>query len=85
MGGGWVPFVVCEMNESMLARFGGSQKSLRTRMKALGYDTFIMDYEGRMPTLIPPQTNIVPDAIPFNVLFSRVREVGQVWPEQQVA
>lgn len=73
------PFIITEVNDWALARFGSSQLSLRAYMRARGYEDFMLHPDGSKPT---PMIRGVrhdfgkPNA---NILFSSQQEVDRAW------
>lgn len=64
-----VPFVVTEYHPFGLEKMGASPQELRGFMESRGYATFVLYYDGSLPRLIPPGTDIVIPCF-VNVLFS---------------
>lgn len=79
-----VPYIICELNEPALGRFGYSRESLRRFMHSHSYETFSLSAEGGLPLLIPPNTRIVSEKNNLNVLFSTVEAVSEAYPEIEV-
>lgn len=76
-----VQYITCEINEPALARFGTSQKELRSFMEYRNYGTFLLDREGGYPRLLDRKTRIVAENLNTNVLFSSMEDVAEAWPE----
>ncbi len=74
-----VPFVIAEYHPFGLVKMGTAPEALRAFMEGLGYSTFAMYYDGTMPKLIPPGTEIAIPSI-VNLLFSTPEHVGRIWP-----
>jgi FkbM family methyltransferase len=72
-------FVIAEMNEKALAAMGDSQTALRCNG-----ETFLLNKDGLLPTLVPDKTKIVTDRQNVNVLLSTVEDVATVWTEVRV-
>ena len=75
------PFIVCEVNPFTLKHFDCTPRSLRMTMSTMGYDTFVLHQDGSMPTMVPPDVEVVRDRLPPNLLFSTLNAVGKVWTE----
>jgi FkbM family methyltransferase len=73
-----VPFVVTEYHPFGLEKMGASPEALRGFMETLGYSTFALYYDGAMPRLIPPGTEITIPCF-VNVLFSTPENVGRYY------
>jgi FkbM family methyltransferase len=80
LAGAAVPFVVCELHEFGLAHMGSSQGALRGFMAELGYDSFMLHYEGTLPRLVPLESAIRCEYL-CNILFSSRAAVGACWPD----
>jgi FkbM family methyltransferase len=74
------PYIVVEVNESALAKFGCSQQSLRSIMASYGYEPFFLQ-EGMFPTHVPTATRLVTERNNLMLLFSTLDDVGALWPE----
>ena len=77
---GRTPFVVCEVNEFGLAQMGTNQEALRAYMADRGYSTFTFGQKEALPAMVPPTTKLMSPYV-FNVLFSTLDAVGEVWPQ----
>ena len=75
------PFYICEMNELALGYLGYTQDDLRTRASLA---TFLLQKDGSLPTLVPPDTKIVTQRQNANILLSTVEAVGKVWKEARI-
>ena len=75
-----IPFFICEMNEKALAAMGRTQHDLRDRNMA----TFLLQNNGNLPMLVPPDTKIVTDRQNVNILLSTVADVASAWPEVRI-
>lgn len=75
------PYVVCELNEEALHRFMRNQDTLRSLLWARDYEPFLMDAQGKMPTMLPRMTRAVTDRCNRCLLFSTIDAVGEAWPE----
>lgn len=73
-----VPFVITEYHPFGLGKMGTTPEALRAFMEGLGYSAFAMYYDGTMPKLIPPGTELAIPSI-VNLLFSTQEKVAQVW------
>ena len=82
--GASVPFVIAELHEFGLKKMGYSQQTLRSFMENLGYSTFILFFNGVLPKLIPPKTQIRSEHI-INLLFSTPEAVSEYWPEETIS
>ncbi len=83
--GAWItlpkcPYVVTEMNEEALRRFGTSRTALRRFMAGHAYETFILQSDGRFPLQVPHQTELVSKRENLMVLFSTPEHVAKAWP-----
>lgn len=76
---GRIDFVACEMNLPGLVRNGTDQRGLRGFMLGHGYHLFLLDPNGGMPRLVPPNT-VVEQVYTCNALFARIERVGEAWP-----
>ena len=74
------PYVVIEMNEGALHRFGASYASVRKYMELHGYDMFILQIDGRFPLQVPRYTELVSERENLMVLFSTPEHVAKAWP-----
>jgi len=74
------PFVICEMNEAALKYMGSSQVDLRGCYP----NTFLLQKDGNLPTLVPDETRIVSDRQNVNILLSNIVDVQDVWNEVKV-
>lgn len=85
LGAHGIPFVVSEVNEFGLHQMGDSQTVLRDLMKANGYDTFLINPEGRFPTMIPHPVPIASaESMAFNVLFSDPDSLAPWWGVEMI-
>ena len=73
-----VPYIIAELHDFGLRQLGSSQHELRRFMAEFGYATFCLYFDGAMPKLIPPETELRPPHI-INLLFSTVDDVGRLW------
>jgi len=78
LSGRRVPYVIAELHEFGLVELGSSQRDMRRFMEAQGYATFGLYFDGAMPKLIPPDTELQPPHI-INLLFSTVEDVARLW------
>jgi hypothetical protein len=78
---GPVPFVICELNQPALKMFNSSQKDLRELMRSYGYEMFMLNGSGSLPTHVPRGTRVESRKPNLNVLFSSLLDVSQVYPE----
>ena len=74
------PYVVAELNEAALQRFGSSRAAVRQLMAGHGYDTFVLNKDGALPHLVPQATELVCDRQNLMVLFSTQAKVAEAWP-----
>lgn len=79
LAGRKVPFVIAEYHPFGLEKMGTTPEALRGFMEALGYSTFAMYFDGTMPKLIPPGTEIATPSI-VNLLYSTPEQVARIWP-----
>jgi FkbM family methyltransferase len=77
--GAAIPFIIAELHAFGLEKMGHSQTSLRSLMSELGYSTFLLYYDGRLPKLVPPSTNIESQQF-INLLFSTPENISRYWP-----
>jgi len=73
-----VPYIIAELHGFGLKQLGSSQRDLRRFMEGFGYSAFGLYFDGAMPKLIPPGTELRPPHI-INLLFSTVEDVGRLW------
>ena len=66
-------------NDFGLRQMGASQRDLRALMTARGYDTFAFPQKDHLPILVPEATELASPYV-FNVLFSTLDAVAEVWP-----
>ena len=79
------PYVVVEMNEEALKRFGHSGAKLRKMMEEnFGYEMFILQAGGQFPLMVPRQTELVSDRLNQMVLFSTPEHVAKAWPKLEM-
>lgn len=74
------PYVVCELNEAALGRLGSSSGLVREHMHKRGYELFMLNDQGYLPTLVPRDTELRTTAHNLNVLFSTLFWVSEAWP-----
>jgi FkbM family methyltransferase len=72
-------FIVCECHRITLGYAKHTPMYLRETAKDLGYDTFLLHNDGAMPTMLPLSTKIHREPNPPNILFSTLKDVGEVW------
>jgi FkbM family methyltransferase len=77
------PYIVAELHEFGLGQMGSSPADLRAFMASLGYETFLLSWDGSLPKLVPQGTTIVSSHF-VNVLFSTIEAVGALWPSEYV-
>ncbi len=75
------PYVLCEVNEGALKRLNRSGAMLRSYMLNRGYELFMINADGQLPTLVPLGTKLTSTAFNLNVLFSTLPSVAEAWPE----
>jgi FkbM family methyltransferase len=80
--GAKVPFVIAELNEFALVRMGSNQADLRNYMCSLGYQSYMLYFDGTLPRFVPNDTLI---ELKFfcNILFSTAEHIGRYWPKYQ--
>jgi FkbM family methyltransferase len=78
-----VPFIVCELHDFGLEKLGDSSKTLRSFMKGLGYDTFVLPYDGDLPRLVPLETRILYKVF-RNLVFTRAESLGAYWKSVEI-
>ena len=77
----WQPYVICEMNNGALVRFGESNNSLRNfAKKILGYDTFLLLRTHAFPVLVPPGVEIATPVDNTNILLATPEMVAKAFP-----
>jgi FkbM family methyltransferase len=81
ISGSAIPFIIAELHSFGLDKMGNSQASLRGLMGELGYSTFVLYHNGKLPKYVPPTTNIESTRF-INMLFSTLENVGRYWPEE---
>ena len=74
-----VPFILCELHEAALQKFGYSQKSLRQVATSLGYQTFRISEDGSRSLLVPDDHALRPQNTNYVVLFSTPNAVFEAW------
>jgi len=74
-----VPFIVCELTDITLRRFGTDQFKLRNYMGEFGYDTWLLRPDGLLPVYVPPKIFIESDLLNINVLFASSNTVAALW------
>jgi FkbM family methyltransferase len=79
-----VPFILAELSDVTLSRFGQTPTMLREYMLDAGYHTFLPRPDGTMPLLVPPRTKIVNGPGNLMVLFATIDQVATTWPEFDV-
>lgn len=75
-----VPFIVCELADENLMRFGANQHTLRKYMCELGYDCWLLRDDGHLPSYIPYGTTFNSKVLNLNVLFATEETVTKQWP-----
>lgn len=78
------PYVVVELNEQALSRFGSSRDEVRMYMEYRGYFCFILQKDGVFPLQVPINTEIVCDRENLMVLFSTPENVAKAWPKLEL-
>jgi FkbM family methyltransferase len=82
--GTWRPdFIVAELNPFGQKQFGHDDFTFRAFMRDLGYECFLIFDDGRLPALVPPDSEIGhgPNGFVFcNVLFSTLKNLSTAWP-----
>jgi FkbM family methyltransferase len=79
ISGSAIPFIIAELHDFGLEKMGNSQASLRELMGELGYSTFVLYHNGKLPKYVPPTTKIKSTRF-INILFSTQENVGRYWP-----
>jgi len=75
------PYIICEMNNGALVRFGESNNSLRDYAKQIfAYDTFLLLRTHAYPVLVPPGVTIVTPVDNTNILFATPEMVAAAFP-----
>jgi FkbM family methyltransferase len=77
-------YIVSELNVFGQSQFGNTNETLRGFMRGLGYDCFLLYDDGRLPSLVPGNSEITNGDNGFvvcNVLFSTLEKVGKAWPQ----
>lgn len=74
-----VPFVVCEIADQNLQRFGTDQFELRSYMHGIGYSCWLIRPDGELPTYIPYATALRSEILNLNVLFATEKTVTSTW------
>jgi FkbM family methyltransferase len=75
------PYIVVELNLDALPKFDATIDKVRAYMRQFGYSMFLLQFDGRMPVYVPRHTNVLPNRLNFNALFSTAEAVGKAWPE----
>lgn len=78
---GQCPYVVMELNIEALPKMGASVAGIREFMRGFGYSMFLLNFNGFLPVYVPRHTEITPNRLNWNVLFSTLDMVGAAWPE----
>jgi FkbM family methyltransferase len=77
------PFLICEINSFGLRQMHSSQMALRSFMRTLGYETFLMDIDGYRPRQVRPDQSILTNTEGredvFNVLFSAPEDLDALY------
>jgi FkbM family methyltransferase len=79
-----VPFVVAELHEFGLAKFGHSQQSIRKLMEGHGYATHLLSGDGGRPRYLSPEQDIRGRFI-VNLLYATPQAVEEAWGDRPVA
>lgn len=75
------PFIVCEMNEEALNRFGKTSDKLREYARnTFGYDTFMLSKSVPYPSLVPVKSRISTLLRNTNILLATIDMVAKAWP-----
>jgi FkbM family methyltransferase len=77
------PYVVAELNPFGLNQCGYNQRTLRQFMQRYGYSCFLLHANGRLPSLVPDESNITfnEKGTVSNCLFSTLYSVSKAWPK----
>lgn len=78
------PYIVMEMNQEALQRFGCSRETIREYMAAFGFDMFLLHSDGTLPRLIPRKTGLVSKMANLMALFATVENVAVAWPTVEI-
>ncbi len=74
------PYIVIEMNEEALKRFGHDRADVRKFMEVHNFEMFILQGGGQFPLFVPRQTKFVSDRLNQMVLFATPENVAKAWP-----
>lgn len=78
------PYIVVEVNQEALKRFGHDRKTIRKFLEESGYEMWILQIDGRFPLMVPRQTELVSDRMNQMVLFSTPEHVAKAWPKLEM-
>ena len=89
MGGKYIlqkyfPFIICELNDEALKKSGASAQTLCRQMFCQGYEIFALPLHGGLPALVPNNTQIDRAKLNTNVMFTSLRQLGEVWSEVMI-
>lgn len=80
------PYVVVELNEAALFRFGTSKAGLRIIMEQMfNYEMWMLQTDGRFPLMVPRQTEFISKRENQMVLFATPESVAKAWPKLEMA
>ena len=76
------PYVITELNPFGSQSLGCSNESFREYMRDFGYDIFLLHSEGKLPSLVPQESEIVHTngTVVMNAMFSTLKDVAKLWP-----
>lgn len=77
------PFIVVELNPFGMDQMRTNTEALRAYMSGFGYHLFFLHADGRLPTLVPPNTAVLYEngVVVKNALFADMPHVSEAWPE----
>jgi len=75
------PYIITELHKFGLKQMGHSEFSLRSLMKKLGYECFVLGFKGGLPKLIPEGVSI---NTPFiaNLMFCSIDSLAKVYESE---
>lgn len=73
------PILITELNETALARAGASVAEIRDMLRR--FDCFGLSTTGHFPTYIPRDVELSITRENTNVMFARMDQVRELWPE----
>lgn len=77
------PYIITELHKFGLQKMGHSEFTLRSFMRKLGYECFVLGFKGGMPKFIPDGVSI---NTPFiaNLLFCSVESLKLLYPSTEL-